>query len=83
MTAKITAISHVIEVEILDDQYNQGVMWVNHSNATAFYDQNGKKISASQLKVGDVIEISYSGQVMLSYPAQISAIKIKVKESNN
>jgi hypothetical protein len=78
MTATITAINSHIEVEILTDQYNSGIMWVNASNLTAIYDANGKKIKLNDLRVGDKIQIEYSGQVMMSYPGQITAKKITV-----
>ena len=30
MIGKITAINSHIEIEILQDEYNQGIMWVNY-----------------------------------------------------
>lgn len=76
MKAKILAINNHIEIEILEDEYNNGILWVNYSNQTTFLDSKGNKISASDLSVGDTIEIVYNGQVMMSYPGQISARQI-------
>ena len=76
MRAKIIAINSHIEVEILKDEYNSGIMWVNLSEKTSIKDENGNSLSISDLAVGDVIDIVYNGQVMLSYPGQINAQKI-------
>ena len=66
MKAKILAINSHIEVEILEDEYNNGILWVNYSNQTILKDNAGNAITISDLKVGDQIEIIYSGQVMMS-----------------
>ena len=80
MTATITAINSHIEVEILTDEYNSGIMWVNASSLTAVYNSNGKKIKLNDLRVGDKIQIEYSGQVMMSYPPQIAAKRVYIAE---
>lgn len=76
MKAKILAINNHIEIEILEDEYNNGILWVNYSNKTTLKDNAGNAITISNLKVGDQIEIIYSGQVMMSYPGQIVALQI-------
>ena len=76
MRAKILAINNHIEIEILEDEYNSGILWVNYSNKTTLKDNAGNAITISNLKVGDQIEIVYSGQVMMSYPGQIVALQI-------
>ncbi len=76
MIGKITAINSHIEIEILQDEYNQGIMWVNYSSTTPIYNANNERINLSDLTVGNKIRIVYSGQVMMSYPGQIVAKKI-------
>ncbi len=78
MTALVTDIHTQIEVEIMNDQYNGGVMWVNFSDETKIVNGKGEKLSIDDIKKGDEIEIVYSGQVMMSYPGQIYAQKITV-----
>ena len=78
MTAKIIAINSHIEIEIIKDDYNSGILWVNVPDSISILNKNGKKISLTDLAVGDKIEICYSGQVMMSYPGQITAQKITV-----
>ena len=80
MKATITAISDTrIEVEVIEGEYGAtGPYSVITSTDTSILDAEGKHISLSSLSVGDTIEITYSGQVMLSYPPQIVAIKIKL-----
>lgn len=58
---------------ITDDLYN-----VLISDVTVFKDKNGNSINRDQIKVGDTVEIGFSGQVMLSYPPQIVAKSITV-----
>ena len=80
MTAVIKNIADKIEVEVIEGDYNvSGIYWVNISSETVFTDENNVRLSLSNLKVGDIIEITYSGQVALSYPPQISARKIQIK----
>lgn len=76
MKAKILAVNSHIEVEILKDEYNSGLLWVNYSKETKIVNSEGKSITLENLKEGDEIEIVYSGQVMMSYPGQIYAQKI-------
>ena len=80
MTAKITGIDDRITVEVLESEYTSGTHWVITSGATEYYDENGGKISRSDLKENDTVEIFYSGQVMMSYPPQIVAAKIQIVE---
>ena len=80
MTAVIKSINENIEVEVIEGEYGaSGIYWVKIGSDAAIVNNNGVRITKSSLKVGDVIEITYSGQVMLSYPPQIVALQIKVK----
>lgn len=78
MTAIIKNLNGKIEVEVIEDEYNgSGLYWLNVSNETVFADENNETIRRSELKVGDVVEITYDGKVMLSYPPQIIVLKIQ------
>ena len=77
MTARVTAIGDKIEVEVIESEYTSGPYHVITSGDTVFT-KNGIKIGRNDIKVGDTVEIYYSGQVMLSYPPQIVAHKIIV-----
>lgn len=77
MVAEIKSISDVIEVEVIEGEYDtSGIYWVHVSSATIFETDIGDRINLSDLSVGDRIAIIYSGQVMMSYPPQIVAKKI-------
>ena len=80
MTAKITDVDEKITVEVLESDYTSGTHLVITSDSTIYLGKNGNEISRSDLKENDVVEISYSGQVMLSYPPQIVALQIKIAE---
>ena len=71
--------SRYIEVEIIDSQIAFGKYLVLVDAATVYQDSEGNKITRDDLKVDDVIEISFSGQVMMSLPPQIYAQKITLK----
>lgn len=47
-------------------------------DVTILTDENGNTITEDQIKVGDKVEIGFSGQVMMSYPPQIAARSIKI-----
>ena len=80
MTAVIKNIGDKIEVEVIEGEYGaSGTYWVNVSEDTVYTDSDNVRLSLSSLNVGDVIEITYGGQVAMSYPPQISAKKIRIK----
>ena len=80
MIATVIAIDEWLEVDVISALYgNTGRFWVRVSENTSFFDQSGESISLSEIKVGDTVEITYSGQVMMSYPPQIIALSIIVK----
>lgn len=80
MLARLTAIGEKLEVEVIEGEYGaSGIFWVILSDTTEIRSADGKTASREDLKVGDTLEISYGGQVMMSYPPQIVALKIAVK----
>ena len=77
MTAEVTAIGDRIEVEVIEGEYGaEGPYHVIVGDGATFSDANGNAIAKGDIKAGDTVEIYYSGQVMLSYPPQIVAVKI-------
>ena len=79
MIAQIQSINEKIEVNILTSEFMSGHCLVITSDQTQFFNSTGNEISKSNLQIGNKIEITYSGQVMMSYPPQIVAYTIKVK----
>lgn len=80
MTATVKGIGDKIEVEVIEGEYGaSGIYWVNYSEETVFADSENLRVSISNLKVGDTVEITYGGQVAMSYPPQIFASKILIK----
>lgn len=51
-------------------------------NDAKLMNQEDKEISKEDIKVGDIIEVTYNGVIMESYPAQITASSIKVVDHN-
>ena len=66
-----------IEVEVIDSDYAFGTYWILTSSDTKYYNKDGSEISRNSIKVGDTVEITYSGQTMLSFPPQVVAYSIK------
>ena len=79
MTAVVEGVGQKLEVTVTDSEYTFGIHWVITPDSTVYLDASGEPISRGDIKVGDIVEIWYSGQVMLSYPPQIVAHKIIVK----
>ena len=80
MVALIKSIGDKIEVEVVDGEYGaSGIYWVNVGSDTVYLDKNGNRTIKAMLKVGDTVEITYGGQVMMSYPPQIVALQIQIK----
>ena len=78
LKANVISVGEKIEVEVIESDYAFGTYLVITANETEFLNANGVKISKNDLKTGNVIEITYGGQVMMSLPPQIVAKKIKV-----
>ena len=77
---KVTSINKKeIQMEILDIEIAFGIYRVLYNSETPFFGLDGQQITLSDIEIGDVIEVVFSGQVMMSYPPQIVAVKIAVK----
>ena len=80
MTATIVAVGEKIEVEVISGPYDaSGPYWVITNGETCYQNADGKRINRDDLAVGDRVEITYGGQVMMSYPPQIVATAITKK----
>ena len=78
MKASVTEVGRTLIVEVLESEYTDGVYHVHTSEQTEFLKADGAEAALSDIHAGDVIEITYSGQVMLSYPPQVVAYKITI-----
>ena len=78
LVGTVKEIDEKILVEIEQSDYMSGDMLLIVSKNTVVKNSSGDTISISDIKVGDKISASYNGQVMMSYPAQVSALEITV-----
>lgn len=76
MTARVVAVGEELRVEVIDSEYTFGVHILIIGESTQCHDAGGEKISPEDLRVGDIVEVFYNGQVMMSYPPKIVARKI-------
>ncbi len=65
-----------IVVEVIESDYAFGVYHVLTASAK-YYNKNGSQVTRQSIMVGDTVEITYSGQTMLSYPPQIVGYSIR------
>ena len=65
-----------IQMEIVDSEIAFGIYRVLYNSETPFFGLDGQQITLSDIEIGDVIEVVFSGQVMQSYPPQIAARRI-------
>ena len=77
MIATVMELGEKITVNVTEAEYASGIHWVIISNETVIADKNDCKLDRSDLRVGDILEITYNGQVMMSLPPQIVAISIR------
>lgn len=79
LKATVNAVnSDYIEVEVIESDYAFGVYWVRTGEQTEYFNADGSAASIADVKSGKTVEITYSGQVMMSYPPQIVAWSIKI-----
>ena len=52
------------------------------TNNTIIYDEDKKEVDLSEIQIGDSIKVTYNGNILESYPAQISADCINILKTN-
>ncbi len=67
-----------IEVEVIESDYAFGIYWVRTGAQTEYFGADGSAAGISDLKAGQTVSITYSGQTMMSYPPQIVAWSISI-----
>ncbi len=78
MKAEVAGLSEKLEVNVTEAEYAEGIYWIIISEETEILNSDGKKISRDEIAMGDKVIITYNGQVMMSYPPQVAAIKIEI-----
>lgn len=78
MIAQILELDNNILVQIKESEYASGNCILNVGSQTKYYNKNGKEIPFSDLQIGDIIQVSYSGQMTLSIPPQVFAYVINI-----
>ena len=79
MKCRVIEVGEVIEAEVIEAEYASGIYWIIFSEETEVRGAFGERLSVSDIKAGDTVTVSYGGQVMMSYPPRISAIKIDIE----
>ena len=80
MTATVSELGDQLLVDVSESASNMiGPYLINTDKGTVYRDAEGNAIARDDIKVGDTIVIYFSGQVMMSYPAQVYAAKIVLK----
>ena len=79
MIAIVENLSEPFSVNVIEAEYAESIYWLVTDNSTIYLDAKGNTIQKSDISVGDTIEITYNGQIMLSYPPQVFARKIVKK----
>lgn len=67
-----------VEAEVVESDYAFGIYWVRTGEQTVYTSSDGSPATLGDLKEGDRVKITYSGQVMMSYPPQIVAWSIEI-----
>ena len=80
MKATVTSLGEKLEVNVTEAEYAEGIYWIIISEETEILNFDGKAISREEISVGDELIITYNGQVMMSYPPQVVARKIKISK---
>lgn len=78
MIGSVTSLGEKLEVEVISDEYNSGTFLIIYSDDIKIT-KDGKRADTADISVGDILEIKYNGQVMLSLPPQIVARAITIK----
>ena len=79
VTATVVKIEEKIEVNVTESPVSTGPYLVIISDTSVLKNKKGKSITKDDLAVGDVVRITYSGQIMMSIPPQIVALTLQVQ----
>ncbi len=79
LVGTVTAKSTRIELNADETEIMSGPYSVIINDQTEFCYANGASATLDSVEIGDRVEITYNGQVMLSYPAQIVAHRVVIK----
>ena len=79
ISGTVTAVNSRIEMLADETEIASGPYSVIITDTTDFYFANGDKAAIDNVNIGQKVEITFNGQVMLSYPAQIVAHKVVIK----
>ena len=77
MSATVVELGDKILVEVTESDYAEGQYLVNVSDTAEIVNAKGKEIERDGIAVGDTVKIWYTGQVTMSIPPQIIALKIQ------
>lgn len=81
LTGIVKAKGEHLEIEVINSDYAFGIYWVLTFDETEFLNKSGEKITKNDISIGDMVEITYGGQTMLSYPPQIVAQRVKITDN--
>lgn len=80
LKAVVKAVTNgTVEAEVIESDYAFGIYWVRTGENTQFSYYDGSAATIDDISAGDTVEISYNGQVMMSYPPQIVALRIVIQ----
>ena len=80
MIAKVENLADPFQVSVIESEYASGPFWLIPSETIVYESKGGERITKSDVKVGDTVKIYYSGQIMMSYPPQVVALKIVLED---
>ncbi len=80
LKAVVKAVTNgTVEAEVIESDYAFGIYWVRTGENTQFSYSDGSAATIDDIAAGDTVQISYNGQVMMSYPPQIVALSIVIR----
>ncbi len=79
ITGTVTNVNSRIEMIADETEITSGPYSVIINENTDFYFADGSAANFADVESGQKVEITFNGQVMLSYPAQIVAHKVVIK----
>lgn len=78
LKATVCSVGDVLTVEVIESDYAFGTYIVLISDSTVYESATGDTLSLTDISIGDTVEITYGGQVMMSYPPQIVGKRVRL-----
>ena len=77
LKGRVLSLGEELLLEVTESEYAYGEYLIITPDGIPYTDEKGMPIARKDIRVGDLITLTYNGQTMLSYPPRVVARSIR------